>query len=158
VSRAGRIVVGVDGSERSVAAVHWALGHARQMRTSVDVVATWTPRLAMTPVGIGTWAAGAGADTLAVDAADTELALEARELANRCAGRAGAETSPVTVRTWAMRGSPGSVLCDLVGPTDLLVVGPSGHGPLMGAVLGSVASHLVRHAPCPVVVVRDERT
>ncbi len=157
--RGGRIVVGVDGSTRSVAALQWALTHAERVQASVDVITTWTPRLVLTSAGLGAGAWGeVGAGTIATDAADAELARDARDLANSCAGRAGAETSPVTVRTWAMSGSPGPVLCDHVGPTDLLVVGPSGHGAIMGTVLGSVANHLIRYAPCPVVVVRDDRT
>jgi nucleotide-binding universal stress UspA family protein len=158
----GRIVVGVDGSTRSVAALQWALSHAERVQASVDVVTTWTPRLVLTPAGLGAGAWGEpSAGTIATDAPDApdaKLARDARDLANSCVGRAGAESSPVPVRTWAMSGSPGPVLCDLVGPTDLLVVGPSGHGAILGAVLGSVANHLIRCAPCPVVVVRDDRT
>jgi nucleotide-binding universal stress UspA family protein len=58
------------------------------------------------------------------------------------------------VRTWAIRGAPGPVLAELAAQDDILVVGPSSHGAVVGAVLGSVATYLVTHAPCPVVVVR----
>lgn len=37
---------------------------------------------------------------------------------------------------------------------DLLVVGSRGYGPLRRALLGSVSGHIVRHAPCPVLVTR----
>ena len=37
---------------------------------------------------------------------------------------------------------------------DLLVVGSRGHGPLSGAVLGSVSHALVRRSPVPVTIVR----
>jgi nucleotide-binding universal stress UspA family protein len=39
---------------------------------------------------------------------------------------------------------------------DLIVVGDHGHGALMRALLGSVASALVHKAPCPVLVVRGQ--
>jgi nucleotide-binding universal stress UspA family protein len=38
---------------------------------------------------------------------------------------------------------------------DAIVVGSHGKGRLKRLVLGSVSEHVVRHAPCPVLVVRD---
>jgi nucleotide-binding universal stress UspA family protein len=37
---------------------------------------------------------------------------------------------------------------------DLIVVGTHGRGPMSHLLMGSVAEHVVRHAPCPVLVVR----
>jgi nucleotide-binding universal stress UspA family protein len=36
---------------------------------------------------------------------------------------------------------------------DLIVMGTHGHAPIVGAVMGSVAQHLLHLAPCPVMVV-----
>jgi nucleotide-binding universal stress UspA family protein len=55
-------------------------------------------------------------------------------------------------------GDPGTeiaVLAKEVGAT-VIVVGSRGLGAFKRALLGSVSDHLVRHAPCPVLVVRDE--
>lgn len=41
--------------------------------------------------------------------------------------------------------------------TDLIVMGTHGRTGIKRVVLGSVAEHLVRHAPCPVVTVRSHR-
>jgi nucleotide-binding universal stress UspA family protein len=38
---------------------------------------------------------------------------------------------------------------------DVIVVGSRGHGAIRRALLGSVSTHLVQHAPCPVFVVRE---
>jgi universal stress protein A len=40
-------------------------------------------------------------------------------------------------------------------PADLIVVSTHGHSGLKHVLLGSVAEHVVRHAPCPVLVVRE---
>ena len=39
-------------------------------------------------------------------------------------------------------------------PADLIVIGSHGRGGLARALLGSVAEGVMRHAPCPVLVVR----
>jgi nucleotide-binding universal stress UspA family protein len=55
-------------------------------------------------------------------------------------------------------GNPGTELelfARDVGAT-VLVVGSRGRGGLKRALLGSVSDHLVRRAPCPVLVVRED--
>ncbi len=155
----GRILVGADGSLRSVVALRWAVAHAAKTGGSVDVITAWEPDVGLTsPLSMGA-AAGQGARVgiLESDEMRAVLSADARALARRCVRQAGIDASPVTVRTWATAGSPGPVLSDLAGPADLLVVGPSGHGAVREGHLGSVAAHLIHHAPCPVVVVRDAR-
>ena len=53
-----------------------------------------------------------------------------------------------------LHGSPGPAIC--AHATDLsaaaIVIGSRGRGGLKRAVLGSVSDHVVRHAPCPVIV------
>lgn len=58
------------------------------------------------------------------------------------------------VETVILEGSPGAALCDLAAslPADAIVLGTRGRGGLRRAVLGSVSDHVVRHAPCPVVI------
>ena len=54
------------------------------------------------------------------------------------------------------RGQPAPVLLDAANDADLLVVGSHGHGRFSGMLKGSVSTHCVEHASCPVVVVRGE--
>ena len=60
----------------------------------------------------------------------------------------------VPVRTTVRRGHPAHVLLDAAKGADLLAVGSRGHGGFAGMLLGSVSSHVMHHATCPVVVVR----
>jgi universal stress protein A len=39
--------------------------------------------------------------------------------------------------------------------TNLIVIGSHGAGPIRRALMGSSAEHVVRHAPCPVLVIRE---
>lgn len=51
-------------------------------------------------------------------------------------------------------GSAGDAICALAEalPASVIVLGTRGHGGIRRAVLGSVSDHVVRHAPCPVVI------
>jgi nucleotide-binding universal stress UspA family protein len=56
--------------------------------------------------------------------------------------------------TVVLDGTPGPALCELAAslPASVIVLGTRGRGGLRRAVLGSVSDHVVRNAPCPVVV------
>lgn len=56
--------------------------------------------------------------------------------------------------TMVVEGDPGPALVALAGelPATVIVVGSRGRGGLKRAVLGSVSDHLVRNAPCPILV------
>lgn len=89
--------------------------------------------------------------------ADAQSAI-ANELDTAIADAVKAEretsaTSSVEVTQAVVEGHAAKVLLDLVGETDLLVVGSRGHSELAGTLLGSISQHVVAHAPCPVVVV-----
>ncbi|MEC5193379.1 MULTISPECIES: universal stress protein [unclassified Arthrobacter] len=133
-----RIVVGVDGSEFSLAALDWALDESRLRAGQVHVVTAWHY-----PV-IGD-AAGRAEDHEIFG----ETARHAHDDAVRRASEAGvAVTGEVT------EGHPAEVLLKAAAGADLLVVGSHGHGGFAGMLLGSVSSHAVHQAHCPVLVVR----
>src|SRR4029077_2242999 len=62
----------------------------------------------------------------------------------------------VVVRPRVVEGQAGPVLVDAAEGADLLVMGNRGHGGLTEALLGSVGQYCVRHAPCPVVIMRGK--
>mgnify|MGYP002682369191 CR=1 FL=1 len=83
------------------------------------------------------------------DVADGGLFATLAEMA--FASRAGLD-----VRLDEVTGDPLAVLFAEEVEATVVVVGSRGHGAIKRALLGSVSDHLVRHAPCPVLVVRDE--
>ena len=54
-----------------------------------------------------------------------------------------------------LSGHAGQVICNLAEELDAtsIVIGSHGRGGIKRAVLGSVSDHVVRNAPCPVVVI-----
>jgi nucleotide-binding universal stress UspA family protein len=58
------------------------------------------------------------------------------------------------VELMAIVGRPGYAICELAESlsASVVVVGTSGRGGLRRAVMGSTSDHIIRHAPCPVLV------
>lgn len=62
------------------------------------------------------------------------------------------------VETVVVRGDPGQALFDLAAelPASVVIVGSRGRSGITRALLGSVSDYVIRHAPCPVLVMRAE--
>jgi nucleotide-binding universal stress UspA family protein len=146
-SGAGRVVVGVDGSPSSAAALAWAIAEGAARGAAVEVIHAWEPPLLYGPV-----AGVAGYEGAAVEDAGERLLREMVERATEAAGAA----PPAVERTVATGGAASSLL-DVAKAADLLVVGRRGLGGFGRLLLGSVSDHVARHAPCPVVVVPAHR-
>lgn len=129
-----RIVVGVDGSAASKAALAWAIGQAASTDAVVEAVTAyyWFPM----PIEELDFRG------LATDVLDNAIL------------KASSVGPPVKILSKVVHGSPAKVLLDAAHGADLLVVGNRGHGGFTGALLGSVSQHCVHHAECPVVVIR----
>jgi len=67
-------------------------------------------------------------------------------------GLADSLESPVPVRIVADAGDAGAILTDRAHDLDLLVMGSRDLSALRRLVLGGVSTHVVRNAPCPVLV------
>jgi nucleotide-binding universal stress UspA family protein len=145
----GRIVVGVDGSEGSKAALAWALDEARLRQAALDVVCSYS-----LPTG---WF-GVG-DTMGVVVAteitEDDVAGYAGETLTNALAAADADGVEITKTTIA--GHPATALVAAADGADLLVVGSRGHGDFGSILLGSVGMHCVHHSPCPVVVVHRQK-
>ena len=139
------IIVGVDGSDSSRAALQWAYDEAAHHGASLTVISTWhPPALPMTPPY----------GSIPPEDYGGQPRREALDLLDRFTSALVPRTPAVDVRTSVEEGNPAAVLIERSGEADLLVVGSRGHGGFKGMLLGSVSQHLVAHSACPVVVVR----
>lgn len=143
---AGRIVVGVDGSQASKEAFSWALAEARLRGDSVVAIHAWTPPYP-TPAGLP-----GGLVTPVEDGVDEAVRKAAQEVLAQTVSEAAADD--VTVEQRLVEGPAATTLIEAADGAELLVVGSRGHGGFTGLLLGSVSQQVANHAPCPVVIVR----
>jgi nucleotide-binding universal stress UspA family protein len=142
----GRIVVGVDDSERAAAALRWALEEAVLRGSTVEVVHAWAPPLSALPFGA----------TLVVPVDEAAVDAAARTELDQMVAAALAQLDGPgpDVQITVLPGAPAVTLVEVSEDAELLVVGSHGRTGLGRLVLGSVAMACVQHAHCPVVVVR----
>jgi len=146
----GRIVVGVDGSDASKAALEWAVGEARLRGATLETVCSYTVPSGWLGMGDAMGAVVAGSVT------ESDLAVYAGETLDKALGELDATGVEVVKRT--VTGHPATSLIEAADGADLLVVGSRDHGDIGSVLLGSVGMHCVHHAGCPVVVVRGPRS
>jgi nucleotide-binding universal stress UspA family protein len=141
----GRIVVGIDGSECSYAALRWAVDEAGLRDAPLVVVHTWWLPLALDSFG--------GTDMLKVRQHCSEDAHELmREMTDGMVGRA--ERKPASVDLLAVESRPGHLLVQVGQGADLLVVGAHGRTGVR-RLIGSVSRHVLHHATGPVTIVPE---
>lgn len=142
-----RILVPVDFSEGSKAALEYAQGLAGRFGASVDVLHVW-----FTPAYIS--------PAVAVQVARGEietLELVARREAEQqmqsfLDGVPNPEGVPIATRI--EYGYEPQAIVDIAKSYDLVVMGTHGRSGLSHFIIGSVAEKVIRQAPCPVVCIR----
>jgi len=137
-----RLVVGVDGSPSSNAALLWAADEAESTGAVLEVIHTWE------------WLTSAG---WAVVPSDFDPGHEAQTVLDRAiepvrALHPGIEIAPVVAE-----GQAADLLTKASEEAALLVVGCRGYGEVSGLLLGSVSDYCATHAHCPVLVMRGPR-
>lgn len=140
------IVVGVDGSPSSRAALRWAVRQAVLTGGTVDAVMAWQiPRILRTSA----WA------PIYADEA-TSLEEDARKTLDTVIGDEVKPADSHLVTARVVNGNPAQVLPEAAARAGLLVLGSRGHGSFADALLGSVGQYCVHHALCPVLIMRGE--
>jgi nucleotide-binding universal stress UspA family protein len=132
-----QIVVGVDGSPHSVAALLWSLDEAASRSGGVTVVFAWQVPFVSIP---GAFDRG-------------ELAEAYREFLVTTVSEA-VPTPAVPLESVLAEGDPIESLLTASAEADLLVLGIRGRSPAKSLMLGSVSQACAASAGCPVVLVK----
>ena len=140
--RRGEVLVGVDGSESSRAALRWAAETARVHQQPLHVVMAWSYLL---PEGEH------GPEPFRADYTDADAR---RALAQIVTDELGVDPG-VEVRQQACCGLSAATLLEQGDAASLIVVGAHGRSGRLASALGSTTRQLLHHAPCPVAVVRE---
>lgn len=138
----GPVVVGVNGAPHNWVVLDRAFEEAEVRGTSLVAVHAWHP-----PLGNEKLAESVGivwSELHTVRDATVAQRLEA------CADR----HPGVRVERHVVHGSAAHRLVEFAAGASLLVIGSHGTGGLRGKLLGSTSQAVVRHAPCPVLLVR----
>jgi nucleotide-binding universal stress UspA family protein len=138
------VVVGVDSSEGSLAALRWAARYGAATGTPVKAVLVWHyPTTASAPP-----------PGHAPEQVQQQVEGEEADALKEAIAKAAPDTAGAHVKGVVRYGHPAEALIDESSRADLLVVGRRGHGGFLGMHIGSVSQHCVNAAHCPIVVVR----
>lgn len=142
--RGGTVVVGVDGSPASRAALAWAARDVAANGGALRAVTAWEISPGgyayLTPYPVMAWPS-------------RTFEREADDVLHQTIRDVLGPKPPVAVQAVVREGRPGKVLVEQAAGADLLVVGNREHRALTGMVIGSVSEYCIIHARCPVVVV-----
>jgi nucleotide-binding universal stress UspA family protein len=139
------IVVGVDGSPNSTAALRWAEAEARRRGDHLVALFAW----------------GFVQPGHAGDNHTFAPSYDARNAADMLTAAVDDALGPVAARTVECRvryDLAARALLEAAAGADLLVVGARGAGGLHGLLLGSVSQHLLHHTRGPLAIVRPPAT
>ena len=138
-----RVIVGVDGSESSVAALRRAAELAGALAVPLEAIMTWEY-----PVMLGAYYP----NTTWSPEEDAEKILA------RTVERAFGSDVPRQLTYRLLQGAPAPTLIAESEHASMLVLGSRGHGGFVGLMLGSVSAACTAHAHCAVLVVHAPRT
>jgi nucleotide-binding universal stress UspA family protein len=136
------ILVGIDGSDPSKAALEWAGNQAQLTGFPLLVIATW-----QYPTSAG-W--------MEILPADIDFKGETQRMLDENVNAVLGTAHGIVVATRVIQGHPALTLVELSRSASLVVVGSRGHGEFVGMLIGSTSEFLTTHAHCPVVVVRND--
>jgi nucleotide-binding universal stress UspA family protein len=144
VFRLRRILVPVDFSGTSLKALQYAVKFAQQFGAVLELVHVIEP--IVYPVELGYMALAQEDEQRRLD----QLTDKLEDLARSLKLEPRAESQVLT-------GAPWKVLVEEAKTrrVDLLIISTHGYTGFKHVLMGSVAERVVRHAPCPVLVVRE---
>lgn len=145
-TRITRILAPVDFSPPSTAAVRFAATLARALDARLELI-----HIVEDPFMSTAWGAEAYVSDL------TQLLDSLTVNATSRLEQLKTVLADVATETEVLRGEPWRQIVEHASASkaDLIVMGTHGHTGLSHVLLGSVAEHVVRQAPCPVLTVRE---
>ena len=145
------VVVGVDGSRDSNAAIRWAAREAIMRNVALTLAYAAAPAPGGAPVLEWAGESAPAEFREELGAMATQALADAVKIVEDATGG-----SDLRIHNEVIADAPVAALVDLSTKADMVVVGSRGHGALERVLLGSVSTGLVHHAHCPVAVIRDE--
>jgi nucleotide-binding universal stress UspA family protein len=146
VDAEGPVVVGIDGSNHSVAAAERAFWIAELRRTPLVAITTWNVEvvdgLVVTTPGTEAW---------------NEIEARYRAVADRVVDPLREKHPDVECTVEVVRGGPAKVLAERSAEAGLVVMGTRGRGGFAGMLLGSQSHKVLETATSPVMLVRAEQ-
>lgn len=132
-----RIIVGVDGSASSIAALDRAAQLAAALDVPLEAITTWEyPVMLDTYYPLPDWSPRNDAERALAGAVEQVFHGE----------------PPSRFAQTVLQGSAARVLIQQSAHASMLVVGSRGHGGFVGLLLGSVSAACAAHAHCPVLI------
>jgi nucleotide-binding universal stress UspA family protein len=132
------VVVGVDGSPHSQAALRWGLREAQAHAGEVTAVLSWQMPFIGNPSAFS----------------KDEMEQDAKEVLLKSVAEV-APDPPVPIRNIVANGDPTESLIEASKGADMLVLGSRGRSRFAGLMLGAVSQGCAASAACPVVIVKD---
>ena len=137
------VVVGIDGSRESEAALRFAAEEAKLRGALLRIVCASEPSAS----------GNLGAAFAPTPDEFVHAEHHAEEVLRGALQQLKGE--PLEVEAVAEEGGPAAILLEQAAGAELLVVGSRGLGTAKRLMLGSVSHDLAQHARCPVVIVRE---
>ena len=139
-----KILVPVDFSPCSQKALLYAIQMAREFCATIDVLYVVPPYYAYDPYGVAEF-----------ERIEKQLRSGEEKLATLVLQQV---PQGLPVETFVRNGRPATEIVEAARElgADLIIISTHGHKGLKHVLLGSTAESVVRHAPCPVLTVREK--
>jgi nucleotide-binding universal stress UspA family protein len=156
-----KLLVAIDGSEASRAALQEATRllnlSGSQQNTRILLISVQQPIPPLMASGPGVLADEV--DAIAQEANLTQLAEQRTQAALQWATDVCQQAGLASTPRFEF-GDPKTIICEVAKQEaiDLIIIGSHGYGRVERLLLGSVSDYVVRHAPCPVLVIRQSNS
>ena len=143
-----KLIVAVDGSPASIAALQWAKDHAPDLNLDIEAVNVWEyAESALDVAGVGFGSGGY--------VGESDPQQWSRQILNEALALVFGNKAD-EIESTSVEGSVVRTLVDMSKGAELLVIGSRGHGKFADLILGSVSESCAAKSKCPVVIVHAQ--